>query len=352
MERAEFAKQLSRFLTRYDRFLLSGHIRPDGDSVGACVALALAIREMGKEAIICFDGNPTRYTSVFETIKALPDDVPVSRAGDQFTTGRNFAFIMLDCSEPDRTGRAAEGIMAASASMSIDHHVTGKEAADFNYCEPTTSSASQILFGLFRLAGIPITKGMADGLFAGVAYDTGGFRHSNADAETFAMASELRSLGVDSSFYMNYLFHTVPFKGEKAFAAAVSKAKIYAGGVLVSCMTRQDFAQLGTSPQSADGVVGNLTEVEEATVVCYLREIDDGQIRVNMRSKCDVNVARVASVYGGGGHVMAAGCTAHDPMLLVKMNLLKAIYRQMRELNMPGIPEGYDPEAEEDDTAE
>lgn len=344
MTREEFAKQFLRFLSRYDRFVLSGHVRPDGDAIGACATLAYVIEDMGKEAIICCDGDPIRYTSIIDPVRILPEETPIEEAGKCFTTGSNFAFIMLDCSEPDRTGRAAEGIMAAQASMSIDHHVTSTESADFNYCESETSSASQILYGLLKIAGITITKRMATSLFMGVAYDTGGFRHSNADTESFAMASELRSIGADSSFLMNYLFHSVSLKECRMYAASLDRAKMYKGGILVSCMTGADFARMGSAAKAADGVVGRLTEISEAKVVCYLREIEDGVIRVNMRSKCDVNVARVASLYGGGGHVLAAGCTIKEPMLLVKQKIVEAISRQMKELEME-YPEAFEEEA-------
>ncbi|MCF0135748.1 MAG: bifunctional oligoribonuclease/PAP phosphatase NrnA [Lachnospiraceae bacterium] len=340
--REEFSRQFKRFLDRYDRFVLSGHVRPDGDAVGACAALIYALQNMGKEAVLMTDGDPSRYTSVLEPFSLVPETVPVEEAGSCFTTGSSFAFIMLDCSEPDRTGRAAGGILAASASMSIDHHVTSTETADFNYCEPETSSASQILYGLLKLTGITITPAMANALFMGVAYDTGGFRHNNAAPESFAMAAELRALGADSSFMMNYLFHSVSLKESKVFAAAVEKSHLTKEGILICAMDGGDFARLGAGPKSADGVVGRLTEIQEAKVVCYLREIEDGIIRVNMRSKCEVNVARIAALYGGGGHVLAAGCTIKEPMLLAKQAITEAVRRQMQQLQDDQITEEED----------
>ncbi len=340
MERSEFARQLLRFMTRHERFVLSGHVRPDGDAVGSATALALALKEMGKEAVICFDGDPSRYTRILDPVKALPDDLPIERAGEIFESGRDFAYIMVDCSDPERTGRAKDGILYAVSSMSIDHHVTGVEAADFSYCEPKTSSACQILYSLFKLAGIGITKGIATALFTGLAYDTGGFRHNNVNAESMTMAAELIEAGADSSFLMNYLFYTQALAEAKAYAAAVDRTKIHAGGILISGLTNADFEKLGISGKSADGVVGKLTEIEEARVVCFLREAEDGGIRVNMRSKCGVNVARIAAGYGGGGHVLAAGCTVYEPMMLLKQQLVEAIRRQMKEIGIYEKSEG------------
>lgn len=332
MERVEFAKLLARFMNRYDRFLLSGHVRPDGDAVGAVTALAKALENLGKEAMLVFDGDCSRYTRIVCPIPILPEEASVSDAGKYFKTGKDFAFIMVDCSDPERTGRAADAIMAAVSSLSIDHHVTNTEACDFAYCEAETSSACEILYGLLKDANIPVDKDMANALFVGVSYDTGGFRHSNTSAQTLKMASELRAMGVDSSFFMNYLFYTVSLEEERCYALAVHNARLYEGGILLSSLSKSDFLKLGAKAGSADGIVGKLTQVQEADVVVFLREIEPGTVRVNMRSKGNINVARIASLYGGGGHVKAAGCTLNAPMLFVKDELLKAIKRQMEEL--------------------
>ena len=331
MSREEFAKQLIRFMSRYDRFLLSGHIRPDGDSVGVCTAMAIALQNMGKEACIVFDGDASRYTQILHQVPALPEELSVKDAGKFFTTGTSYAFIMMDCSEPERTGRAADAIMTAEASMTIDHHITSKETADFNYTEAQTGSTCEILYALFQLAQVPITQEMATALFMGAAFDTGGFRHSNTSADTYAMAADLKAKGVDSTFLLNYLFHTRKFIEARAMSMALKNAKLYEGGILISCMTQRDFFMMGMNAKDADGVVGSLMEIEEAQVACYLREIEDGLIRVNMRSRETVNVARIAQLFGGGGHVQAAGCTVEEPMLLVKERLLEAIRRQLAE---------------------
>ena len=130
---------------------------------------------------------------------------------------------------------------------------------------------------------------------------------------------------------MNYLFYTVSLEEARCYAAAVKNSKLYDNKTLISCLFLQDFTKLGAKATSADGIVGRLTEIEEAEVVIFLREIEQGQVRVNMRSKSRINVARIAGLFGGGGHVKAAGCTVTGPMLYVKEELLKAIDRQMEE---------------------
>lgn len=335
MTRSEFAKQLQRFMNRYDRFLLSGHVRPDGDSVGATTALALALMDQGKEVRVVYDGDAGRYGEVLSPVPALPADMNVRDAGNCFESGSSFAFMVVDCPELARTGRAEEALMQAEASLLIDHHTGTKAETDFSYGEPETASTCQILFALFKEIGITVTTEIASALFLGIAFDTGGFRHSNTSPETFAVGAELRALGVNTTEIVNHLFYTRKFADAKLEAVIMSKAfqkaKLYDGKILISCMTQSDFEAIGAEPKAADMVVSRLKEVEEAVVACYLREIEDGVIRANLRSDEPVDVARVASIYGGGGHMRAAGCTASDPMLLVKENLLAAIRRQLAE---------------------
>lgn len=342
--REEFARQFGRFLGKYDRFLLSGHIRPDGDSVGVCYALGYALRRMGKEVLICLDGDAKRYLELIEPLPLLPEDVPVQNAGKYFSTGSGYAFIMLDCSEPERTGRCQDAILYAQASMTVDHHITSKEAADFNYSEPQISSASELLYHLLNLCAIPVDEKMGTALFMGVAFDTGGLRHSSTSADTYAMVSELKKLGVDTTYLMNKLFHTKSLSEMKALSESVHASRLYKGktaagqpnNVLISYLSLQDMNKAGITAGDADGVVSYLNEISDAETAIFLREISPGVIRANMRSKSVVDVARVAALFGGGGHVRAAGCTFQEPVLLVKNALLDAVRRQIDSLEDAG----------------
>ncbi len=323
LERAEFARTLKNFIGRFERFIISGHIRPDGDSVGASAALCHLLLDLGKDARVILDGDCSRFT---EMLRPFPIIRP-----DELGSASGFAFIMLDVAEPGRTGKAEELVLRAKASLCIDHHSSALEYTDFFYCEPESSSASEVLYHLLKEAGFPITEAMAEALFMGVCFDTGGFRHSSTTAETFRMAAELTELGAEPTRLQNALFHSRSFSECRGLSLAIRKSKLYEGGILMCCLTIGDVFQVQSRMAELDGVAGALNEIEEAEVVCVLREMDDGAIRVNMRSKSKVDVARVASGFGGGGHVRAAGCTVADPMLLVKENLLAAIRRQLNE---------------------
>ena len=323
MTREEFLCEFRRIVNRYTKFVISGHIKPDGDSVGACVALALFLAGLDKTVSVVYDGASERYADV----AAL---APSFEPGEGYEVTRGeFVFIMLDCSEPKRTGGAQGFFEQAVTSLCIDHHVGGEAYAMYHYVEDTASSTCEILYSLFKQEDIAVTSDMAKALFLGVAFDTGGFRHSSTTADTFRMAAELKEIGVDSTRILNSLFHTRGFKESKVLSAVLRKAKLYEGQIVMSCMEQKDFLVLGAGAEDAEGVVAYLAEIKEAEAAVYLREIEPGTIRVNMRSKEWIDVAKAARQFGGGGHIRAAGCTVEEPMLLAKQKILDELKRQL-----------------------
>ena len=323
MTREDFVCEFRRIVNRYDKFVISGHIKPDGDSVGACTALALYLMSCHKTVSVVYDGQTERYG---EIAALAPSFAP---GGEYEETRGEFVFIMLDCCEPKRTGGAQGYLDQAVTSLCVDHHVGGETYAMYQLVEDSASSTCEILYSLFQQEGIPITGEMAKALFVGVAFDTGGFRHSTTTADTFRMAADLKEIGVDSTGILNSLFHTRGFIESKVLSAVLRKAKLYEGQIVMSCMEQKDFLTLGTGAEDAEGVVAYLAEIREAEAAVYLREIEPGTIRVNMRSKERIDVAKAARQFGGGGHIRAAGCTLEEPMLLVKQKILEELKKQL-----------------------
>lgn len=321
----EMAKTFQEFVSRQDRFILSGHVRPDGDSIGACVALGLELLRQGKHPMIYYEGDTSRYGWVSRSLPIL-DKQSLCKA----TCGR-FGWIMLDCAEPHRAGEASVCADLAEESFCIDHHVNQKEYATYNWTDSRATSTCEILFHLFRENLYPITKEVAEALFTGVAFDTGGFRHSSMTPDVFRMAACLSDTGIDITQIMNGLFHTKGFIETKVLGLALQKAYIYQNQIIVSAMEAKDFQSVGGTSDDSEGAVAALAEVAEAEAAVFLRELSPNTIRVNMRSKSKVDVALVARAFGGGGHVRAAGCTVGGSMQSVCQRVLREIMKQLPE---------------------
>ena len=324
MTREEMVPELLRFISAYDNYIIAGHVKPDGDCIGASAALGLAIQSLGKSVCVYYDGDTARYGAVAEMIPSITEETAAE------ATREPYALILLDLADPARTGSGSFLLEGAVDSLCIDHHVKNGEYARINHIEEGLSSTCEILYHLLKLAEIPITQPMAEALYMGVAFDTGGFRHSYTTGDTYRMAGELVDLGAPCTQIMNHLYHEKHYTEIKILSAVYRKARLYKEGILLACMESKDFLKLGAGPDDADNVIGSLAEVAEAEVVVYMKEVEPEVFRVSLRSKEYADVAAIAKGFGGGGHVRAAGCTIKEPALLAKMQLLKAIKEQLR----------------------
>ena len=322
MTAQEFAPVLDAFIKRHDRFILCGHVRPDGDSVASCLAMAYVLKAAGKEPQIYYEGDISHYFWLDQPFEVLNADTLLK------ATRGKFAWMVLDAADPARTGEAAVCFDLCQESLCIDHHVT-KGYADHNLIVPEATSASEVIFRVLEQMNYPFGKPEATALFTGIAFDTGGFRHSSMRPEIYGIADTLAEAGAPITPIMNGLFHTRSLLEQKVRGTVLAKAKLYHGRIVAAEMEGKDLLRLGAGPNHCEGVVADLMEVEEAEAAVFLRELENGQIRVNMRSKEYVDVAACAKHFGGGGHVRAAGCTLPGPMLLAKKQILEELEKQL-----------------------
>lgn len=324
MTREEMVPELLRFISDYENYIIAGHVKPDGDCIGASAAMGLALQSLGKRVHVFYDGDTARYGAIAEMVPSITVEIA------EKATKEPYALILLDLADPERTGAGCFLMEKAIDSLCIDHHVKNGEYARINHIEEGLSSTCEIVYHLLKLAGITITQPMAEALYMGVAFDTGGFRHSYTTGDTYRMAGELVDLGAPCTQIMNHLYHEKHYKEIKILSAVYRKARLYKEGILLACMESKDFLKLGATPEDAENVIGSLAEVAEAEVVVYMKEVEPEVFRVSLRSKDYVDVAAVARTFGGGGHVRASGCTIKESALLTKMQLLKTIKEQMR----------------------
>ena len=321
MTRQEFAPILKQYMESHDRFIIAGHEGPDGDCIGAAVALGLALRNMGKEVYTFYD----RYSETCKEreIAQLLPRLSLEEAEEASNTP--YAFILVDASEDHRLGKGRFLIEKAADFLSIDHHVQFREYDRMAYVEAHIIATCEILFYLFKEADIPISGDMAKALFLGLVTDTGGFRHAATTGDTYRAAAALIDQGADPTYTINLEYHTHSFKRYKVLSLVYRKLMIYEGGIGLAAISLADYAKVGADPEDNDGIVENLMEVEEAEAVAFLREQTPGKINVSFRSKGAIDVSVIAREFGGGGHVQAAGCEFHEPLLSAKLKVLRAL---------------------------
>ena len=281
------------------RFLLSSHARPDGDSIGSQLALAFALRALGKQVRLVNRDPPPAAFSVFPGVA----DIEVApRVEGEFD-----AAIVLESSDLARTG--VEGIERAFL-INIDHHPGNTGYGAINWFDPGASACGEMVFALVQALGVTLSAEIATHLYLAILTDTGGFHFSNVTSRTFDICRQLVEAGADPAAvaraaYDNYGLGRVRLLGRLLHAMELDPS-----GRLALLYLDQEIADAaGATADDTDGIVNVPLSVGQIEAVALFRRIDSAHYRVSLRSKGTVDVGGVAERLGGGGHRNAAGCT-------------------------------------------
>src|ERR1700704_1050614 len=291
--------QVVELIENKDRFAITSHIRPDGDSLGSSLGLFWLLRALGKDVeVVMRDSAPHSY-------QKLPgaDAIRVTPAVDRPYDG----VFVIECSDIDRPGLVD---LEKQFVVNIDHHSTTELFGTVNWIDSTASAVGEMIYNLCKATGVRVTKQIAECVYTALITDTGSFHYSNTTERTFKVASELVRTGVKPAKTAESVFASYPWSRIQLMGAVLSAAKRDASG-RVACMrqTAEMQKSAGASDEDADGFVNYPLTVGEVEAVALLKECELGVYRTSLRSKGEVNVAKVAEKFGGGGHRNAAGCT-------------------------------------------
>ena len=291
--------QVVELIEAKDSFAITSHIRPDGDSLGSSLGLYWLLRALDKEVeVIMRDPVPHAY-------QQLPgaDSIRVNPAVDK----PYHAVFVIECSDITRPGLID---LENQFVINIDHHSTTALFGKINWIDSTASAVGEMIYNLCKATGVRVTKEIAECVYTALITDTGSFHYSNTTERTFKVASELVRSGVRPAKTAEAVFASYPWGRIQLLGAVLSTARRDSTR-RVACMRQtlemQDLAQ--ASDEATDGFVNYPLTVGEVEAVALLKETEPGVYRTSLRSKGEVNVARVAGLFGGGGHRNAAGCT-------------------------------------------
>jgi bifunctional oligoribonuclease and PAP phosphatase NrnA len=299
LKKNNMLSQVVELIEAKRRFAITSHIRPDGDSLGSSLGLYWLLRALDKDAeVIMRDPVPHAY-------QQLPGagDVRVTPTVDP----SYHAVFVIECSDITRPGLID---LEKQFVVNIDHHSTTALFGSINWIDSTASAVGEMIYNLCKATGVRVTKEIAECVYTALITDTGSFHYSNTTERTFKVASELVRTGVKPAKTAEAVFASYPWSRIELMGAVLSTARRDDSG-RVACMRQslemQHSAQ--ASDEDADGFVNYPLTVGEVEAVALLKECEPGVYRTSLRSKGDVNVAKVAERFGGGGHRNAAGCT-------------------------------------------
>ncbi|HLA12281.1 MAG TPA: bifunctional oligoribonuclease/PAP phosphatase NrnA [Pyrinomonadaceae bacterium] len=325
------------------RFAITSHIRPDGDSLGSSLGLYWLLRALDKEVeVIMHDPVPHAY-------RQLPgaNDVIVTQA----VTKPYHAVFVIECSDITRPGLVD---LEKQLVVNIDHHSTTALFGTINWIDSTASAVGEMIYNLCKAMGVRVSKEIAECVYTALITDTGSFHYSNTTERTFKVASELVRTGVKPAKTAEAVFASYPWSRIELMGEVLSTARRDPSGRVASLRLSQEMQKrTGASDEDADGFVNYPLTVGEVEAVVLLKECAPEVYRTSLRSKGDVNVARVAGKFGGGGHRNAAGCTLYGPWDDVEQEVVKLLQDAVERANgYAGTPEEVTEMPEEVDVTE
>ncbi|MDD4802975.1 MAG: DHH family phosphoesterase [Syntrophomonas sp.] len=293
--------EIAREIENRDNYLLVGHAIPDGDCIGSLIGMYLGLLALDKNVqILLQDPVPEIYKFLKGSEAIL---------GPEQSATRVSTVIFLDCSDEERTGDQMVNILKTREyTINIDHHQSNAMFGNLNYVDDKASSTAELVLELLQHLGVKISPDIASALYSGILQDTGGFMHNSTSSATFHNAAELLDKGVNLDLIRLNLFESKSRAEVMLLKLALESIKFNdSGKVAWMILNYEEVKAIGALDLCPEGIVNYTLKIKGVEVGLLFREISPGLIKVGFRSKGDVDVAALASIFGGGGHRRAAG---------------------------------------------
>lgn len=300
---------------------ISGHIRPDGDCVGSCMGMYLYLSK----------NYPDARVDVF--LESIPPELEFIKDSDKankdYTTDIDSydLFLALDCGK-DRLGNAEGFFDAAKNTVNIDHHISNPGTGNVNYIVPTASSACELVYTVIDTD--KMDEDIAKSLYTGMVTDTGVFKYSCTSPKTMEIAAKLIGYGFDFGSLIDHVFYEKTYLQNQILGRALLESILLMDGkCIVSVVSRQTMDFYGATSNDMDGIVNQMLLTIGVGCSIFMYEEEPMTYRVSLRSDGSVDVSKVAKIFGGGGHMRAAGCTVNGTQHDVINNITKYIQQQL-----------------------
>lgn len=294
-------QEIGEQLLKAKSVLLFPHDNADGDALGSSAALCRALQQAGKEAAVLLGEKE-------------PDSLHFLNEGcftlNQHQIPEPDICMCVDCGEPSRFLKRKERFFQGKTTICLDHHVTSEPFADYNHIDGTAAATAELVYKLLVSMGLSIDKITGEALFAGICTDTGNFQYSNTTKESHLITAALYDAGIDHAKVAVEIYQNMPLEKFRIVNKVLGNMELFADGkAALAYVTQAMLRELGACLDHTEGCVEALRNIKGVEVAAFVKEKKEGLCKVSMRAKSTANVAKIAAVFGGGGHVKAAGCT-------------------------------------------
>ena len=320
-------KKSAAAIKRYKRFLISSHTNPEGDALGSELAFYYLLKKLGKKALIVNEDPLPQEYSFFP----FKDSIKLYKPG--FKEIDFDCMVVLDCTDLSRTGLVQEINRGNKPVINIDHHISNKIFGSVNWVEPGASSASEMVFKLYKEMRVPFDENSALLLYAGMLTDTGSFRYSNTSGFTHRAVAELLGFNINANQMYKNIYENIPFSDIQVLTKALINIHwVNAGKIAWVEVPAKLLRHKKLSFDLTDHLLGFVRAIKGVEVAALFKENlgARNEIRVNLRSTGLADVNKVALAFGGGGHRTASGCTIHGKLSDVRRKVIVKICQNLK----------------------
>jgi len=301
---------------------IAGHIRPDGDCIGSCMGITRYLRSV----------YPEKTITVY--LEYMPKSFAYLFQADEYEVGFEHLkqadlFIAMDCSDAERLGDSYTLFEQAEDTVCIDHHISNVGYAKYNFIAPKASSASEVLFEI--LDEDKLNKDIATAIYLGMVHDSGVFKYSNTSRRTMEIAGVLIEKGVETTDLIDKTFYSKTYKQNQILGRVLMESILALDGkVVIGCISQKVEAFYEATSEDYEGIVEQMRITQGVEVAIFLHETSPMVYKVSMRANDMVDVSKIATMFGGGGHIKAAGCSMSGSYYDVVNALLEQINNQLQ----------------------
>jgi phosphoesterase RecJ-like protein len=323
---AKDLQEAATFLRERDDFLIVSHVQPDGDAISSTVATGWLLEKLGKKFTMLNEGSvPARLRFLWKSSE-------IFTAGDNQPERQYRNVICVDCADYARVGRTNQWFAQDAELLNIDHHPTNDGFGRVNLMKFHAAATAEILFELLDELGLGLDADIATAIYTGLLTDTGGFRYSNTSPLVMAMASRLLEAGVNGPELAELLLERMTMGQLRIIQRGLSRLS-FSPDQRISWLwvNSEDTEESGATNDDLEGLVNYPRNIEGVEVGLLFKQNGQESVKVSLRSAGRVNVAAVAQLFGGGGHVRAAGCRLTDPLPEVISQVVNVVQKALDE---------------------
>lgn len=313
-------KEIVEAIKKYDKFLIISHIGLEGDSIGSQFALKILLKNMDKEAIIVNEGEPPPQYDFLDITNEVTTDLSSDIDYE--------AIAVLDCPIIKRIGKAKRFLKKGKPIINIDHHISNINFGKVNWVEPYASSCGEMIYDLYKALNVPIHQRSALFLYIAILTDTGSFAYENTSSRTHIVVSELIDQGLKPDVIFRALYENKSMPEVKLLKEALSTIKLTGDGkIAYMYVSKKMLDKLNLELEVTEGLINYVRAINGVKVAVIFLENPSkkNDIQISFRSKGEVDVDKLASLLGGGGHKNASGC-------VIKASLKNAMKRTLDKI--------------------